>query len=60
MPLARPNQAHDYMAALAAHNKQPLHHISCERMHNQKLLKVGFVETCGQQVVLVPHASKNA
>jgi hypothetical protein len=35
MPLARPNQAHDYMAALAAHNKQPLllHQINCERKH---------------------------
>lgn len=68
--LARPNQAHENMATLAAHTEiLLLHHIGCERMQNQQLLRVYStvqgcqiysVETCRQQVILVPHASKCA
>jgi hypothetical protein len=38
MPLARLNLAHDYMAALAGHKKQPyllLHQFGCEQMQKK-------------------------
>jgi hypothetical protein len=75
--LARPNQAHwawhENMATLAAHTEiLLLHHIGCERMQNQQLLRVYSTvqgcqiysveplhcRACRQQVILVPHASK--